>query len=105
MGHTERFGIIWIRSFDFALSVCCWIYMFENEAQPDKILWIPASMWWAVATLTTVGYGDLYPITLGGRVFTAVVTLLGIGIIAIPTSLVTNALSKAKKRTRKEGET
>ena len=81
------------------------IYMFEHEAQPDKFSSIPASMWWAVATLTTVGYGDVYPVTLGGRVFTAVVTLLGIGIIAIPTSLVTNALSKAKKRTRKEDVT
>ena len=81
------------------------IYMFEHEAQPDKFSSIPASMWWAVATLTTVGYGDVYPITLGGRVFTAVVTLLGIGIIAIPTSLVTNALSKAKKRTRKQDVT
>ena len=61
------------------------IYMFEHEAQPDKFSSIPASMWWTVATLTTVGYGDVYPITLGGRVFKAVVTLLGIGIIAIST--------------------
>ena len=53
------------------------IYMFKYEAQPDKFSSIPASMWWAVATLTTVGYGDVYPITLGGRVFTAVVTLWG----------------------------
>ena len=57
------------------------IYMFKYEAQPDKFSSIPASMWWAVATLTTVGYGDVYPITLGGRVFTAVVTLWGIGIM------------------------
>lgn len=81
------------------------IYIFEHEAQPNKFSSIPASMWWAVATLTTVGYGDVYPITLGGRVFTALVTLLGIGIIAIPTSLVTNALSKAKKRARKQDVT
>ena len=105
MGYTARFTFFWICSFNIALSVCCWNLNFEHEAQPNKFSSIPASMWWAVATLTTVGYGDVYPITLGGRVFTAFVTLLGIGIIAIPTSLVTNALSKAKKRARKQDVT
>jgi len=78
------------------------IYLFENEVQPEKFSSIPAAMWWAVATLTTVGYGDIYPITTGGKIFTAIITVLGIGIIAIPTSLITAALSKIKDDKQKQ---
>jgi voltage-gated potassium channel Kch len=53
-------------------------------------------MWWAVATLTTVGYGDIYPITGGGRFFTFVVLILGLGVIAVPTGLVASALTNLK---------
>lgn len=68
------------------------IYYFENEAQPEKFSSIPASMWWAVATLTTVGYGDIYPITTGGKVFTALILVLGLGLVAVPAGLIAAAL-------------
>ncbi|WP_370339078.1 ion transporter [Parvularcula marina] len=68
------------------------IYAFENEAQPEVFSSIPASMWWAVATLTTVGYGDIYPITAVGRMFTGVVLLVGLGLVAVPTGLIASAL-------------
>ena len=68
------------------------IYTFENEAQPDAFPSIPAAMWWAVVTLTTVGYGDVYPVTTGGRIFTGVILLLGLGLIAVPTGLIAAAL-------------
>jgi voltage-gated potassium channel len=55
-------------------------------------------MWWAVATLTTVGYGDAYPITTGGKIFTSIITILGIGIIAIPTGLIAAALTGSKNK-------
>lgn len=74
------------------------IYYFENEAQPDKFSSIPDSMWWAMVTLTTVGYGDVYPITLGGRLFTSVVLLLGLGFVAVPTGLLAGALAKAREQ-------
>ncbi len=74
------------------------IYLFENEAQPEIFSSIPAAMWWAVATLTTVGYGDAYPITTGGKIFTSIVTILGIGIIAIPTGLIAAALTSSKNK-------
>ena len=54
------------------------------------------SIWWAIATLSKVGYGDVYPITLGGRIFTFFVLIIGIGIVAVPAGLVGTALSKAR---------
>lgn len=77
------------------------IYHFENEAQPDKFSSVPDSMWWAVVTLTTVGYGDVYPITLGGRLFTSIVLVCGLGFVAVPTGLLAGALAKAREHEKK----
>lgn len=77
------------------------IYHFENEAQPDKFSSVPDSMWWAVVTLTTVGYGDVYPITLGGRLFTSIVLVCGLGFVAVPTGLLAGALAKAREQEKK----
>ncbi len=76
------------------------IYHFEHEAQPETFGSIPESLWWAVTTLTTVGYGDAYPVTTGGRMFTAVILLCGIAIVAAPAGLVATALSRAGKETK-----
>lgn len=72
------------------------IYYFENAAQPERFKSIFHSLWWAVATLTTVGYGDLYPVTPGGQFFTFFVLMLGLGIVAVPTGLISSALSQAR---------
>ena len=58
---------------------------------------IPSSIYWAVVTLTTVGYGDVYPITVGGKIFTFFILILGLGIVTIPAGLVASALSKARE--------
>lgn len=68
------------------------IHHFERGAQPEVFGSIPASLWWAVATLTTVGHGDAYPVTAGGRAFTGLVLLVGLGVVAVPAGLVTSAL-------------
>jgi voltage-gated potassium channel len=68
------------------------IYHFEHIAQPEAFGSIPASLWWALATLTTVGYGDVVPITTGGRAFTGLVLMVGIGIVAVPAGLITASL-------------
>ena len=73
------------------------IYYFENAAQPEKFSSVIDSLWWAVTTLTTVGYGDVYPITVGGRCFTFVVLLIGLGLVSVPAGLMASALSKARE--------
>ncbi len=81
------------------------IYYFERDAQPDTFASIFHSLWWAIATLTTVGYGDAYPVTMGGRLFTFLVLVLGVGVIAVPTSLLASALSQARREdARREAE-
>ncbi len=72
------------------------IYIFEHEAQPETFLSVFHSMWWAIATLTTVGYGDVYPITAGGKIFTFFILMAGLGVVAVPTGLLASALSKAR---------
>lgn len=72
------------------------IYYFEHQAQPDVFKSVFHSLWWAIATFTTVGYGDIYPVTAGGKIFTSIMLLIGIGIIAVPTGLIASALTKTK---------
>lgn len=71
------------------------IYYFENEAQPEHFSSIFDSLWWAIITLTTVGYGDVYPITVGGKVFTFIILMIGLGIVAIPTGIISSALTNS----------
>lgn len=63
------------------------LYYCENGVQPDAFSSIPATMWWSVATLTTVGYGDMYPVTLMGKFCASVIAILGIGMFALPTGI------------------
>jgi voltage-gated potassium channel len=63
------------------------IYFAENQAQPDKFPDIPSAMWWSVVTLTTVGYGDVYPVTPLGKFLAAVIAMLGIGMFALPAGI------------------
>ena len=69
------------------------VYFAENEAQPDKFSSILASMWWAVATLTTVGYGDIFPITFLGKIFGSISAIFGVGLFAIPAGLLASGFS------------
>ena len=73
------------------------IYYFENETQPEVFASVFHSLWWSVCTLTTVGYGDVYPVTTGGKIFTFFVLAIGLGIISVPAGLVASALSRARE--------
>jgi voltage-gated potassium channel len=74
----------------FVLMVVASVLMYsvENAAQPDVFQNAFSGLWWAIATLTTVGYGDIYPITAAGKVLSAVIALLGIGLVAVPTGII-----------------
>ena len=74
------------------------LYVVEGEVQPDKFGSIPRAMWWATATLTTIGYGDVYPITTLGKVFAAISAIAGIGLVAMPTGIMAAAFSEAVQR-------
>lgn len=64
------------------------MYSVENGAQPEAFSNAFSALWWAVATLTTVGYGDIYPITVAGKILSAIIALLGIGLVAVPTGII-----------------
>lgn len=80
------------------------IYYFENPQQPEIFSSIFTSGWWSVVTLTTVGYGDVYPITTGGKLFTFFILMIGVGIVTIPAGLVSSALTKARDMEEQAGK-
>ena len=94
----KEITIFLIGAFFFIYVSSIGIYYFENEVQPETFKSVFHSMWWAVTTLTTVGYGDMYPITLGGKIFTTFVVFVGMGMVAVPTGLLASALSKTFKK-------
>ena len=73
------------------------IYYFEKDSQPELFASVFHSLWWAFVTLTTVGYGDMYPITLGGRIFTVLILLVGLGLVAAPAGIFASALAQARR--------
>lgn len=77
-------------------------YLFEYEAQPDKFENIPTAIYWAVITLASVGYGDISPVTVPGRMMTVVLAFIGIGIFAIPAALLASAFSDELYKEREE---
>lgn len=78
------------------------MYFVENEAQPDVFTSIPAAMWWGAAALTTVGYGDVYPITALGKVLGVVSAILGIGLFALPAGILASGFTDALASTCSE---
>ena len=80
------------------------LYVVEGGVQPDEFGSIPRALWWAVATLTTVGYGDVVPVTGIGRVLASVTALAGIAVIAIPTGIIAAAFTDVIRAARKEAE-
>ena len=71
------------------------MYQLEHDAQPEAFSSIPATLWWGVVTLTTVGYGDVFPVTPLGKLFGAVVAVLGIGLFALPASILASGFVEA----------
>ncbi len=74
------------------------MYFCEYESQPEAFSSIPAAMWWGVATLTTVGYGDIYPVTLLGKILGTVIAILGIGLFAVPAGILGSGFVEEVRR-------
>ena len=80
------------------------IYIFEKDAQPDKFGSIPEAMWWAIATLTTIGYGDVTPVTGMGKFFGAIIAIIGIGVVALPSGILASGFTDQLKRRQAQYE-
>lgn len=80
------------------------MYDAEHEAQPEAFDNALSGLWWAISTLTTVGYGDIYPVTAIGRVMSAIIALLGIGLVAVPTGIITAGFSEHITQKQEEAE-
>jgi voltage-gated potassium channel len=101
----EEMILFFIITAIFIFLASAGIYFFENKAQPESFTSVIHSGWWAIATLTTVGYGDVYPITMGGKIFTFFILLIGVGVVTVPAGLVASALSKAREIEEEEKKT
>jgi len=101
--RKEELGVTVFVMLLLLLMASCLMYFAESDSQPDKFSSIPATMWWAVATLTTVGYGDVCPITPLGKVIAGVVSVLGIGMFALPTGILgAGFLEEVRSRKQKK---
>ncbi len=80
------------------------MYNIENEAQPEAFDNAMSALWWAVATLTTVGYGDVYPVTILGKILSAVIAILGIGLVAVPTGILSSGFVESMEEEKQKAE-
>ncbi len=79
-------------------------YLAEREAQPEAFGSIPAALWWAVVTMTTIGYGDVVPHTGAGRIMATIIGIISVGMVALPAGLLASGFSEALQRRRIEFE-
>ena len=100
--RAELLMALLLASFALVLSATM-IYYAEHGAQPKVFTSIPASFWWAVTTLTTVGYGDAYPVTLLGKIFGGLSQIIGVGLFALPTGILASAFGEEMRVQRNAG--
>lgn len=98
----EELLVSFVFTFFMLLMTSSLMYYIENEAQPEQFSSIPQTMWWGIATLTTVGYGDIYPITPLGKIFGGAISILGIGLFALPTGILASGFSDELNKSKTE---
>lgn len=87
--------------FFLLITSSCLIYFTEHSAQPDQFTSIPHTLWWSIITLTTVGYGDMIPITLVGKALTGVILLSGVALFALPAGIITAGFLEEFRKSKK----
>ena len=102
--HQERkaFSAAFTILMMMLIIVSCGIHLVEGHIQPEAFGSIPDSMWWALSTLTTVGYGDVTPITPLGKIFGSLVMVIGIGMVALPSGILASSFSEMLRRRQQE---
>ena len=98
--QRKSFGAAFFILFIMLILASSGIYLVEKDAQPEKFGSIPQAMWWSIVTLTTVGYGDVYPVTTLGKIFGSVIIILGIGTVALPSGILASAFSEHTRRSQ-----
>jgi len=99
--RREELVLVWAVMILMLVMASCLMYYVENPAQPETFRDIPSTMWWAVATLTTVGYGDAVPITGAGKLLASAVAILGLALFAMPAGIVGSAFMEVMQDQRK----
>ncbi len=101
--HKEKHILILILTFCIALVLISSsiVYIIEHTVQPEVFSSIPKAMWWSIITFTTVGYGDMYPITTLGRILTSIIALIGLACFSIPTAVITAGFINESRKIRK----
>jgi voltage-gated potassium channel len=102
--EAQSFGAAFFILIIIMIFASTGIYLFEHKAQPAAFSNIPEAVWWSVSTLTTVGYGDVTPITIGGKIFGVVIMIIGIGMVALPAGILASAFSEQMHLRRMEYE-
>lgn len=98
--QRKSFGAAFFILFIMLIIASSGMYLVEKDAQPEKFGSIPQAMWWSIVTLTTVGYGDVYPITTLGKFFGSAIIILGIGTVALPSGILASAFSEHTRRSQ-----
>lgn len=93
MASRAEFGVFFLTAAMVIFLASVGIYHCESEAQPEDFATIFHAMWWAVVTLTTVGYGDVVPVTAAGKLFTMLLLITGLAIVAVPSGILASALT------------
>tara|TARA_B100000886_G_scaffold265199_1_gene189625 strand:+ start:2039 stop:2953 length:915 start_codon:yes stop_codon:yes gene_type:complete len=102
--QRRSFGAAFFILFIVLIISSSGMYLVEKNVQPDKFGSIPQAMWWAIVTLTTVGYGDTFPITSAGKFFGSLIIILGIGTVALPSGILASAFTEFSRRNQQRYE-
>jgi voltage-gated potassium channel len=98
LNKKEDLQVIFFTLFLLLVVSASLMYMIESEAQPKNFASIPETMWWAVSALTTVGYGDIYPKTAMGKILASIISIIGIGIFAVPAGIISAGFMQEMER-------